>query len=105
MLKVGQKVGPKVGFPVEEKRKAYFRTCVWPTLSIPPKPTFELLLGYFIFLGISGLVAHEARHNLCKFSSRPLHFSHTALPALDIVSTPPTLWGKDVCGAFAQAQV
>ena len=28
-----------------------------------PKPTFELLLGYFIFSGISGLEARAARHN------------------------------------------
>ena len=31
----------------------------------PPKPTFELLFGHFIFSGISGLVAHAGRH---KFS-------------------------------------
>ena len=28
-----------------------------------PKPTFELLFGYFIFSGISGLEARAARHN------------------------------------------
>ena len=30
---------------------------------ISPKPTFELRFGYFIFSGISGLVAHAARRN------------------------------------------
>ena len=32
-----------------------------------PKPTFDLLLGYFIFWGISGLVAHAGRHKFCLF--------------------------------------
>ena len=56
------KVGPKVGFPLYVYRKTYFRTYFWPILGMSPKPTFELLFGYFIFLGISGLEAHAACH-------------------------------------------
>ena len=54
------KVGPKVGFLVEGKRKTYFQTYFRPISGISPKPTFELLFGYFIFSGISGLVARAA---------------------------------------------
>ena len=32
-------------------------------MRIPPQPTLELLFGYSIFSGISGLVARAGRHN------------------------------------------
>ena len=53
-------------------RKTYFRTYFWPISGMCPKPTFELLFGYFIFSGISGLVAHPARH---KAGAEILNFS------------------------------
>ena len=62
-----------------------------------PKPTFELLFGYFIFSGISGLEAHAARHN--SSPSFYLHLGHTKrgvtvtlfvqfLPVSGYLSTP-----------------
>ena len=44
-------MGPKVGFTLRLYRKTYFRTYFWGISWIPPKPTFELLLGYFFFQG------------------------------------------------------
>ena len=47
------KVGPKVGFLVEGegKSKTYFWTSFSPISGISPRPTLELLFGYFIFFG------------------------------------------------------
>ena len=51
ILKVGQKVGPKVGFPLFLYRKTYFRTYFWPTLRIPPKTYFWGTFGLLFFWG------------------------------------------------------
>ena len=42
--------------------KTYFRDLLLDLpLRLSPKPTFEVLLGYFIFSGNAGLVAHAGR--------------------------------------------
>ena len=61
---IGQKVGPKVGFTLRLYSKTYFRTYFLTYFLNSPETYFwPTLLGYFIFSGISGLVAHAGRHN------------------------------------------
>ena len=40
ILKVGQKVGPKVGFPLFLLRKTYFRTYLWTYFENSPETYF-----------------------------------------------------------------
>ena len=62
-------IGPEVGFPLYLYMKPTSGPTFGPTLRTPPKPTFELLFGYYIFWGISGLVAHAGRHKGSTSSS------------------------------------
>ena len=87
-----------------------------------PKPAFELLLGYFIFSGISGLVAHAARHKSmpslldgmlsdveCLVWSQkqggsgsvPLRFAHGTVRAVPVFSSNGSSGVRAIC-AFQQ---
>ena len=62
-LKVGQKVGPEVGFPVEAKRKPYFRTYFLAYFGTFPETNFWATFGLLYFFSrIWGLVTHAGRH-------------------------------------------
>ena len=57
-----------------------------------PKPTFELLLGYFIFSGTSGLEAHAARHKTRIWFATPPASYRT--PALEFTKTAAETAGE-----------